>query len=149
MGLKERITEDIKVAQKSNEPERLGVLRFLLAQIKNREIEKGAQQTGLPDAEVLAVLQKEAKKRREAIELFKQGKREDLAEKEAAELKVLEAYLPAQLTRADIEKVIDELHKGGLTDLNGLMKAVMQKLAGQADGKLVREIISQKLEAGS
>ena len=147
MKLSERIFEDIKAAQKNGETERLGVLRFLLAQIHNREIEKGAQATGLPDEEVMQVLQKEAKKRREAITLFAQGNRLDLVRKEEGELKILETYLPPALSRAEIGKVVDDLRGEGVSDLNGLMKAAMQRLKGQADGRLVREIIEEKLKS--
>ena len=146
MTLKERIAEDIKTAQKNGETERLGVLRFVSSAIHNREIEKGAQATGLPDEEVLSVLQKEAKKRRESIDLFRKGNREDLAEKEERELKLLEPYLPPALSRVDIEKVVDELRASGVSDVNGLMKAAMARLRGQADGRLVREVIEEKLK---
>ncbi len=147
MTLSERISEDIKAAQKSGETERLGVLRLVSAAIHNRAIEKGAQATGLPDEEVLAVLQKEAKKRREAIALFRAGNRHDLADKEEKELTLLQAYLPPALSRADIEKVVDALRAEGLSDVNGLMKAAMARLKGQADGRLVREVIEEKLKS--
>ncbi len=147
MTLSERISEDIKAAQKNGETERLGVLRLVSAAIHNRVIEKGIQGSELPDEEVLAVLQKEAKKRREAIALFRQGKRDDLADKEEKELALLQTYLPPALTRADIEKVVAALRAEGLSDVNALMKAAMARLKGQADGRLVREVIEEKLRS--
>lgn len=146
MNLYARILEDIKSAQKNGETERLGVLRFVSASLHNREIEKGAQGTGLPEEEVLAVLQKEAKKRREASALFTQGNRPELAAKEEAELKIIETYLPPALSRGDIQKIVEELYAGGAKDANSLMKAVMARVKGQADGRLVKEIVDAKLK---
>ncbi len=145
MNLKERIGEDIVKAQKNGETERLGVLRFVSAAIHNREIEKGAKESGLPEEEVLAVFQKEAKKRKEAIALYKQGSRNDLAEKEERELKIIQGYLPPELSREDVAKIVDELKAGGISDANGLMKAAMARLKGQADGRMVKEVVDEKL----
>ncbi len=147
MSLVQKISDDAKIAQKQGSAQRLGVLRFALAQIHNREIELKVKEVGLSDAEALQVLQREAKKRREAIALFEQGGRKDLADKEAAELKILGDYLPPAAGQAEIETVIAELIGQGNRDVNGLMKLAMQKLQGRVDGKLVRELVLKKLQA--
>jgi len=143
-----RITNDLKNALKSGSKEKAGVLRFLLAQIHNKEIEKYAAQKELKlnDEEVIDVLGKEAKKRREAIELFKKGGREDLVKKEEEELKILEEYLPRQLSEDEAKAVVDELIAQGFNDFNSLMREAMKKMKGRAEGRLVGELIKEKLK---
>ncbi|MEK7174654.1 MAG: GatB/YqeY domain-containing protein [Patescibacteria group bacterium] len=147
MSLLSRISEDIKTAQKAVEAVRLDTLRFLMAQLQNREIEKrGSGSAGpLTDEETLQVIQREAKKRREAIELYRAGNRADLATKEEAELDIISAYLPAQFGEAEIAAVIDRLVAKGPREFNAIMKMAMAELKGRADGKAVGEAIRAKL----
>lgn len=140
--------EDLNVSLKSGAKERAGVLRLLLAELYNKKKEK--QGTGkepvLNDDETMAVLQKEAKKRRESIDLFKKGQREDLVKKEEGELAIIGEYLPKTMEPEEIKAVINALFEKGLKDFNSLMKEAMKELKGRADGKLVGEIIKEKLK---
>lgn len=145
MSLYERLADDLKTAQKAGDAVRVGVLRFALAQIKNREIERRGSGAAIGDADIIDVLQKEAKRRREAISLFRKGGREDLATKEEAEMVHLAAYLPAQMSREEIDAVIAALRAKGTNDFNGLMRAAMQELKGKADGKIVGEAVTASL----
>lgn len=157
--LADKIKEDLKISLKSgameraagSEPrssERAGVLRLLLAEVQNKEKEKfGGKGGALSDEDALAVFQKEAKKRREAIELFKKGNRDDLVKKDEAELVVIEEFLPKQLTQEEIRAAIDKLAVAGVGDFNSLMKEAMKELKGRADGRTVGEIIKEKLNS--
>jgi uncharacterized protein YqeY len=146
MTVYESIKENITAALKSGNKERAGLLRLLLAELNNKQKEKfGSELKPLMDEDALAVIQKEAKKRREAIELFKKGNRNDLAEKDEAELKIIEEYLPKQLSREEISTIVEKLATGGDKDFNSLMKAAMAELKGRADGKVVSEVIKNKL----
>lgn len=147
MSLQERLAHDLKIAQKAGEGERVSLIRMLIAHVHNREIEKrGEGKAGLDDAEVIEVLKKEAKKRKEAIELFRRGGRDDLAEKEEKELELLSVYVPKEMGREEIARVIDGLIQGGLKDFNSLMKEAMRSLKGKADGKTVSEMIKERLQ---
>lgn len=142
----QKISEDIKSAQKGGQTERLEALRFVSAQLHNREIEKRGQGTGeLTDEDVLQVLQKEAKKRKEAIELFRRGGREDLAQKDEKDLKIIEEYLPPAVGREEIESAVDEIISAGEKNFNLVMKAAMQRFGGRADGKEVSAVVKAKL----
>jgi len=147
MLLYQRLTDDMKSALKAGDKPRLEVLRFVLAGIKGAEKDKNVKQPGvaLTDEEVIAVLQKEAKRRKEAIELFRQGKRDDLVSKEEADLAVIMGYLPKEMSREEIGKVVEGLQAQGLNDFNSLMKETMKQLKGKADGKTVGEIIKGKI----
>ncbi len=147
MSLQIRITEDTKTAQKKGDTVRLSVLRMLSAALHNREIEKfgSGDKDPLTDAEVMQVLQKEAKKRKEAAELFGKGGRKDMAEKEEKELAIINGYLPAAATRDEMERAVEEAIKEGAKDMGGVMKSARQKLQGQVDGKELSEIVKQKL----
>ncbi|MBO0719442.1 MAG: GatB/YqeY domain-containing protein [Blastocatellia bacterium] len=143
----ERINGDLQAAMKNREAERLSTLRMVKTAIKNREIEKMA---ALTDEEAIKLLQSLVKQRRESIEQYKQGGRPELAEKEAAEIEIIEEYLPAALDEAAITQVVTEaIARTGATslkDLGSVMKAVMASLAGQTvDGKLVNQIAKSKL----
>lgn len=153
-SLKEKIENDLKAAMKSKDMAALSALRLVISAIKNKEIEArglGKIKAGdsLEDTDVLKVLSTLAKQRQESMEMFKQGGREDLLNKESAELKIIEKYLPAKLSKEQLEKIIDEaIKEAGATsakDMGKVMKAVMPKVAGQADGKLINEIVRQKL----
>lgn len=147
MNLKDTLGEELKNALKSGDKVRSRVLRFLLAQLHNREIEKrgAGQEPALADDEILQVFQKEAKRRREAIELFRKGGRQDIVEKEEQELAVIDAYLPKALSRDELAQIVDELLKSGLTDFNSLMRETMKRAAGRAEGRAVGEIVRARL----
>lgn len=147
MALRDTVSRDMTLAQKAGDAMRLETLRFVVAQLHNREIEKrsAGKPPALSDEDTLEVLRKEAKKRREAIALYEKGDRGDLAAKEKAELSIIESYLPAQLGASEVEAVVDELWKGGLADFNSLIREAMKRLKGQADGALVSEVIKKKL----
>ena len=103
MSLKERITDDMKAAMRSGEKERLGVIRMITAAIKQREVD---ERIVLDDAQVLSVLEKMIKQRKESLEQFKAGNRQDLADKESAEITLLQGYMPSQLSNAEIDALI-------------------------------------------
>ena len=147
MSLLERISQDIAAAMRAKEQVRLGALRMAKAALMNREVERGR---ALDDAESQQVMASLIKQRRDSIEQFLKGGRKDLAEKEAAEIVTLEAYLPAPLDQAALERLVDEAiaetGASGAKDLGRVMKAVMPKLVGQTvDGKVVNEIVRRKL----
>ena len=147
MTFLDRINEDLKTAMKERESERLSTLRMVKTALKNREIEKMAP---LADDEAIKILQSLVKQRRESIEQYRQGGRPELAEREAAEILVIETYLPAALDEAAItaaiEAAISETGASSVKDLGTVMKATMAKLAGQTvDGKIVNQIVRSKL----
>lgn len=147
MALLQKLSDDVKTAMKGGQKERLEVLRFVLAGVQNAQKEKNAKQPEavLTDDEAIVILQKEAKRRKEAIELFRQGKRDDLVVKEEAELAVIYEYIPKELSSAEIEKIIDDLKAKGFGDFNSLMRETMKIAKGRTDGKTVGDIIKKKL----
>ena len=146
MTLEERIRTDVIAARKGSEAFRVDTLRFLVAQIGNRAIEKRGTGTADPltDTEVVEVLQKEAKKRREAAEVYARGGRADLAKKEEDELTILAAYLPAMMSREEVTAAVRRVAKSG-GDFKAVMPKVMAELKGKADGKLVAEVVKEVL----
>jgi len=132
--LKERITEDMKAAMRASEKERLLTIRMVQAAIKQREVD---ERVVLDDAQVIAVLEKMVKQRRESIAAFEQGGRADLAEKEKTEIALLQVYLPTQLSAAEVDALIKEaIASTGATsmkDMGKVMGAVKAKAAGRAD----------------
>jgi uncharacterized protein YqeY len=146
MALKDRITEDMKSAMRAGEKERLGTIRLALAAIKQREID---ERITLDDTQVLAVLEKMIKQRREAISQFQSGGRADLVAKETAEIGVLQHYLPAQLTEAQLEALIAEAvaasGASSLKDMGKVMALVKPKAQGRADMGAVSARIKHKL----
>ncbi len=146
-SLQTRLQNDLKTALKAGQGTETGVLRFRLCQIYNREIEHRSQGKDLPLAheEILDVLSKEAKKRKEAIELFKKGNRGDLVQKEETEIAFVTKYLPEELPRETIEKEVEELIALGHKDFGSVMKEAMKKMKGRAESRLVGEIIKEKL----
>lgn len=148
MTLKEQLNNDLKIAMKSGDSVRKNVVRTIRGAIKNVEIDS---QISLSDAEVLEVIAKQAKQRRESIDQFRQGNRPDLIEQEEAELAILESYLPAQLSDAEIEArartVIMEM---GITDMKGVgqvMGRLSKELKGVADGKRINAIVRTLLNS--
>jgi uncharacterized protein YqeY len=132
--LKERITEDMKAAMRASEKERLSTIRMVQAAIKQREVD---ERIVLDDAQVIAVLEKMVKQRKESIAQFEQGGRTDLAAKEQTEIVLLQSYLPAQLSDAEIEAIVrDAIAATGASsvkDMGKVMGAVKAKAAGRAD----------------
>jgi uncharacterized protein YqeY len=143
MALLQKITDDMKASMKSGDKPRLAVLRFTLAGLNAAQKEKTLKdpQATLGDEEVVTILQKEAKKRKDAIELFKQGKRDDLVAKEDGDLKIIYEYLPAELSREEIVVMVKTAKANGATDFSSLMKEVMKLAKGRADGKMVGDVI--------
>ena len=133
----------MKAAMKSGDKPRLEVLRFTLAGLNAAQKEKTLKdpQAMLSDDEVVALLQKEAKKRKDSIELFKQGKRDDLVVKEESDLKVLYEYLPAELSHEEIVAMVTTAKATGASDFSSIMKEVMKLAKGRADGKTVGDVI--------
>jgi uncharacterized protein len=147
MTFLDRINEDLKSAMKNKDAERLSTLRMVKTALKNREIDKMA---GLSDEESIKVLLSLVKQRRDSIEQYKQGGRLELAEKEAAEIKIIEEYLPPPLDEAAIHRIVDEaIAETGarsIKEMGSVMKAVMAKLADQAvDGKTINQIVKTRL----
>ena len=146
MGIQKDIATQIKEALKAKEPVRLSVIRGLTAAFVNELVAKGRKPDGeLTDEEALAVIKRGVKQRKDSIEQFTKGGRKDLADAEAAELKILEAYLPAQMGRDEIEKVViakkSELGVSDKKDAGKLMSAVMKELKGKADGSDVKAVV--------
>ena len=146
MPLKERITEDMKGAMRAGEKERLGTIRLVLAAIKQREVD---ERITLDDGQVLAVLEKMIKPRKESIAQFESGGRADLVAKEQAELAVLQVYLPAQMSDAEIDALIAEAvaasGASSIKDMGKVMGIVKAKAQGKADMGAVSARIKQKL----
>jgi uncharacterized protein YqeY len=146
MSLKERITEDMKTAMRGAQKERLATVRMLLAAIKQREVD---ERISLDDSQVLAVLEKMVKQRKESIVQFEAGARADLVAKEAAEIKLLQDYLPPQLTPEEIEALISAaIARTGavsIKDMGKIMGVLKPELAGRADMGAVSARIKQKL----
>ena len=150
MTLFERIGQDITAAMKARDQARLAPLRMVKAALMNREVEKGR---ALDQSETEQVIASLIKQRRDSIEQFAKGGRDDLVAKETAEIGVLEAYLPPPVDAAEVERAVDaaiaETGASTIKDLGRVMKAVMAALAGRtADGRVVNEIARRRLDAG-
>jgi len=147
MGLYQTIDRDCKAALKEKDPIRVSVLRMVIAAVKMLEIQKNL--TEVSDADVISILQRQIKQRKESIDQFTKGARADLADKEAAELKVLERYMPRQLSAEELESavksVIAETGAASKADIGKVMKAVMERIKGTADGKAVSQAVSRLL----
>lgn len=150
MSLKEQLANDLADALRQGDDTRKSTIRMLMAAINVQEV-AGSERRELSDAEVLGVVAKQVKQRRESIEEFKKAGRQELAEKEAAEMQVLQAYMPEQAGREEIEaearKVIDEVGATGPQDKGKVMQAIMPRLAGRADGRDINEVVTQLLSA--
>ena len=148
MGLKEKLQSDLTDAIRSQDAVKSGTIRMLLAAITNEEV-AGKSARVLTDAEVITVLSREAKKRREAVEAYTNGKREDLANKEKEEAAVIALYLPEQLSEADIKKLIaeaiTETNAAGPAGMGLVMKVLQPKIAGKADGGVVSSLVKAAL----
>ncbi len=146
MALKDRLTEDMKTAMRAADKERLGTVRLALAAIKQREVD---ERVSLDDAQVLGVLEKMIKQRREAIVQFQSGGRADLVAKETAEIAVLQQYLPAQMGEAEIDALIAEAIQStgaaSVKDMGKVMAVVKPKAQGRTDMGALSARIKQKL----
>ncbi|HSV48495.1 MAG TPA: GatB/YqeY domain-containing protein [Ramlibacter sp.] len=134
MSLKERITEDMKAAMRAKDAERLGTIRLLTAAMKQKEVDERVE---LDDVAVVAIVDKLIKQRKDSVEAFEKAARQDLADKEAAEIVVLQAYLPARLSAdevaTEVKAIVAELGAKGPGDMGKVMGAVKARLAGKAD----------------
>jgi len=148
MSLKGQITEDMKSAMKAGDKDRLKVVRLILAAIKQVEVDKRIE---LDDAAVLAVLTKMVKQRRDSVEQFEKGNREDLAKIERDEIAVLKTYLPEQLSADELAAMVDEVIKAtgaeGIRDMGKVMGQIKAKAAGRADMGAVSATVKERLNA--
>jgi uncharacterized protein YqeY len=148
MSLKARLTDDMKAAMKGGDKERLGTIRLINAAIKQREVD---ERIVLDDAQVLAVLEKMLKQRRDSITQFEVANRTDLADKEKAEVAVIQAYMPAQMTPAEVDAAITaaiaESGATGPKDMGKVMGLVKPKVAGRTDMGKLSELVKAKLSA--
>ena len=146
MDLKTRLGEDFKQALRSGDKLRVSVIRLLTALIKNREVEKRGP---LTDAEVLQAIVASCKQRQDAIEQYRQGKRQDLADKESAELVLLQSYLPKPLTpeelRTMVLEAIGEVQATSVKEMGKVMGVLMPRVTGRADGKMVNTLVREAL----
>lgn len=144
--LLDQLQTDLKNAQLSRDEIKVSTLRLLLSEIKNAEISKGGI---LSDEDIIPIVQKEVKKRKEAAEAFRSGGREEAAGKEETELKILESYLPSQLSNEELTKLVEdtinEVGASSIADMGKVMGAVMGKTKGQADGGVVSALVKEKL----
>ncbi|TXH90387.1 MAG: GatB/YqeY domain-containing protein [Rhodoferax sp.] len=146
MSLKDQITEDMKTAMRAKDSERLGTIRLLLAAIKQKEVD---ERVVLDDAAVVALVDKLIKQRKDSIAAFEQAARQDLADKEAAELKVLQAYLPARMSAdevlAAVKAIVAEVGASGPGDMGKVMGVVKTRLAGKAEMSAVSAAVKAAL----
>lgn len=152
MSLKEKIVSDLTTAMKAKDAARTSTLRMVKTAIMNKEIEKGSKDSVLTEEEITKLLQTLLKQRRDSIEQFEKAGRTELAEKEKAELAVIEEYLPQAASREEIERAVAEAvvetGASSMKEMGAVMKAAQAKLAGKnADGKTVSEIVKSKLSS--
>ena len=144
--LKQRLTDDLKQAMRGGDKVRRSVIRLVMAAIINAEI---ARRATLDDTDILGVIAKEAKQRRESIEAFRLGNRQDLVAQEEAELTILNEYLPRQITREEIivaaRQVIEEVGAQGLSDKGKVMPKLIAQLKGRADGREINAVVTELL----
>ena len=151
MDLKERLQHDLKDALRAGDDRRKAVIRMALAAITNAEIERGMRsgEVQLDENDLVAVLQKQAKQRRETIEELEQVDRPEMLDAEREELAILELYLPEQLSRTEIaaeaREVIDEVGAAGMKDMGAVMGRLMSKLKGRVDGQTVNRVVRELL----
>lgn len=153
MNLQEQITQDYKVAMKSGDATRKTTLSGLRAAFKSAEIDARGTDKVVDDATFQAVIEKEAKKRRESIEEFTKANRTDLADKESAELEVLKTYLPEPMSDEELQAIVNEtIAQTAATspkDMGKVMGVLVPKIAGRADGKLASKLVREALAANS
>ncbi|OGV90989.1 hypothetical protein A3A66_03105 [Microgenomates group bacterium RIFCSPLOWO2_01_FULL_46_13] len=140
--LRQTLQTQLTEALRAKDQVKLDTLRFIWSQIKNAEIDKHAD---LTDEEIVKLITKEVKNRKEAIDQFKTGNRQDLVDQETAKLKILEVYLPQQMSPQEIEPIVAKIIQSGLTEFGAVMAKVMAQTKGQAEGSLVATIVRKKL----
>ncbi|HKK25819.1 MAG TPA: GatB/YqeY domain-containing protein [Gracilimonas sp.] len=150
MNIQDKIISDIKEAMKAKEQDKLRVLRSLKAKLMEKEIsERKGGEAKLSDDQAVEVLMKAAKQRKESIEQFEDGGRNDLAENEKKELKIIEAYLPEMMSEEEVREVvkekIEQLGASGMQDMGKVMGPLMGQLKGKADGSLVSKLVKEEL----
>jgi uncharacterized protein len=149
MSIKQKILTDLKEAMKSGETTKRDTLRMVDSMIKNVEIEKKKKDLGLDDKEVQEVIARAIKQRKDAVEQYQSGGREELAQKEQVEIEILLEYMPKQLSQEEIKKValkeIKNCNASSKSEIGKVMGAVMTKLKGKADGKDIRNVVEQLL----
>jgi uncharacterized protein YqeY len=151
MGLREQLTDDLKEAMRSKDDTRKRTVRSIIAAMKKAETEldSNGARVVLDDPGILGIISKQAKQRQESIEAFQAGGRQDLVDREQAELAILESYLPQQLTQAEIEEearqVIAETGASSPRDIGTVMRPLMARLKGRADGRLVNQVVRELL----
>ena len=147
MSLKQRINADTTAAMKAKDAARLSTLRMVKAAVQNREIEKGGE---LSDEELTKALQSLVKQRRDSVEQYEKAGRAELAEKERAEIAVIEEYLPRAASREEVERVVAEvvaeLGASSMKEMGAVMKAAQARLGGAADGRTLSEVVKSKLQ---
>lgn len=140
------LQEDLKQAQLSRDEIKVSTLRLLISEIKNSSINKGVE---LSDQDIYVIIQKEVKKRNESITSFRSGGREDLVSKEESEIKILQIYLPEQLSKEELTKIVEdtikELGVTNIADMGKVMGVVMGKTQGRADGGIVSQMVKERL----
>lgn len=148
MNMYERIDKELKDAMRSKDTVKLSVLRMLMAAVKNTEIAKKVNKLGDPD--VIQVIQKMIKEHKESISQFEKGNRADLVDKEKAEMEILQKYVPAQMTEEELVEIVkataQEMGAASKADTGKVMKAVMEKVKGKADGKVVNQLVMSVLK---
>lgn len=149
MNLKDKIQEDIKSAMIEKNEERLSTIRMLKSALQYHEIQKGGAGYIATDEDVIEVVGREIKKRKESIEFYEKGGRQELADKEKRELEILQPYLPEQLSEEEIRKLVDDaIGQTGASTIQGMgkvMGVLMSKTKGKADGGIVSSIVREKL----
>jgi len=150
MSTKQKILDDLKSAMKAGETEKRDVLRMLDSMIKNTEIEKKKREVGLTDEEIIEVVGRAVKQRKDSIAQYESGGRPELAEKEKKEIEILMAYMPEQMgedeVRQIVKEVISETGAAGAASVGKVMGPAMAKLKGKADGTLVKKIVEEELK---
>jgi len=151
MGLREQLMADLKEAMREKNEARKRTIRSVIAALKQAEtqLDSSGQRASLDDAGILALIAKQAKERQESIDAFRSGGRDDLVAQEEVDLALLEAYLPRQLNQEEVEaearEVIDEVGASGIQDIGKVMKPLMARLRGRADGRLANQIVRELL----
>jgi hypothetical protein len=147
MNLKEKILNNLKEALKQGEKEIVSVLRMLVSSINNLEIERKKREGGLANEEVVEVVAREIKKRKDAIEQYEKGGRSDLADKEKREVEILQEYMPEQMSEEEVRVKVKEIIDSGVKEFGMVMGKVMPEVKGKADGAMVAKIVKQELSA--
>jgi uncharacterized protein YqeY len=146
MALREKLDEDLKSAMRAKDSLRMNTVRALKSAVKYREIEL---MKPLDEAGILGVMATEIKRRRDSVEQYRAGNRADLADKEEAEIKILQEFLPQQLTQEEVEakvaEVVARVGAQGPKDMGAVMKALLPEVQGRADGKVVSELVKRRL----